>query len=159
MANKVVATLIKEGVRKMGADERKRVVMELQEIEDTLSGRPNGEENYSKPQSLQNKPALIAKKKKLEEMLNKDDDLTAKDGNERDRINARVKELEEIIKKERLTRREEALKPGSGDFEAAVQKQIWNEKNMGKLILEWQTLKRRLEPENPLADNVALLSK
>ena len=157
--SKVAQLLVKSGVRVMGANERKDVEEKLKRINDDLDPNSKSEETDSRPNLLQNKAAILLEKRKLEEMLNKDDDIRAHSGGDRDRLYAREKEIRAILKKDRLSVREVSLKPGSSDFESAVRKQMYNETHNGKLILEWQQIKRRLEPENPLADDVGLLDR
>ena len=43
--------------------------------------------------------------------------------------------------------------------EMAVRKTVFSQKTNGADIRLWQQLKRRLEPDNPLADDVGLLQR
>ena len=159
MATKVQEALIKSGVQKMSATERKAAEEELQRIMDDLNGKQQDGEG-PRPELLQQKGALLRKKRTIEERLNKDDDLKASSGAERDRIAARVKVLEGKIKREMPTEREQAQRSTAGySFEMAVRKTVAHQKDRGADIREWQQLKRRLEPDNPLADDVGLLHR
>ena len=156
---KLGAVLQKMGVKVMSATERKGTEDELAQIKNDLNPQGRDAESEAAPHLLKSRPAMIVRQRQLEEILNKDDDLRAHSGGERDRILSELKPLEEILKKERLTQRELALKPGSGDFEMAVKKQMYDQKHNGANLLRWQQLKRMLEPDNPLADNVELLDR
>lgn len=159
MPKKAAVLLMKNGVQKMAPSERANVEAQLAQITDDLDGKEkrSGEDN-ARPDLIQDKFVLIAKKKKLEEILNKDDDLKAKNGGDRDRQQSEINELQELIRNGQLSAREEALMPkNSQDFEAAVKKQIAHQKAQLTRIQRWQQLKRMQEPENPMADNVALL--
>lgn len=159
MARKVVVALRAEGTQKMAAGERKAVEGELQQLVDDLGGKQQDGEG-SRPELMQEKGQLLTRKRRLEEMLNKDDDLKAANGAERDRIYKRVKVLEEKIKKNLPSDREQAQRSVAGfDFEMAVRKTVFSQQTNGADIREWQQLKRQLEPDNPLADDVGLLQR
>ena len=159
MARKVVVALTKMGAQKMGATERKAAEAELQQHMDDLAGKSQDGEG-SRPELLQNKGHILVRKRQLEEMLNKDDDLKASSSAERDRLYSQVKVLEEKIKKNLPSDREQAKRQTAGfDFEMAVRKTVFSQKNDGADIRLWQQLKRRLEPDNPLADDVGLLQR
>lgn len=159
MPRKVVAALRAEGTQKMASGERKAVEDELQQLLNDLGGKQQDGEG-SRPELLQEKGRLLTRKRKLEEMLNKDDDLKASNGAERDRLHKQVKVLEEKIKKNLPTDREQARRQTAGfDFEMAVRKTVFSQKTNGADIRLWQQLKRQLEPENPLADDVGLLQR
>ena len=158
MATKAAVALLKAGVVKMAAHERKGREEELAQIVSDLDSRDGKEGDQARPDLLQEKFRLIARRKQIEEMLNRDDDLCAADGSDRDRIQSRVKDLEGRIRNGMLTAREEATMPRNAqEFEMAVKKQIAHQKAKLKDIQAWQQLKRRLEPENPMSDDVALL--
>ncbi len=159
MARKTVVALQAEGAQKMGATERKAAEAELQQHMDDLAGKAQDGEG-SRPDLLQDKGHILRRKRQLEEMLNKDDDLKAANGAERDRLVAQIKVLEGRIKKELPSDREQALRSVAGfDFEMAVRKTVSHQQMRGADIRLWQQLKRRLEPDNPLADDVGLLQR
>ena len=155
MARKAVVALLKEGGKKMGATERKAAEDELQRHMDDLAGKQQEGEG-SRPELLQNKGQILIRKRQLEKMLNKDDDLKAANGAERDRLYKQVKALEEEIKRELPTDREQARRQNEGfDFEMAVRKTVFHQKNFGSKIQLWQQLKRRLCE----SDDVGLLQR
>ena len=160
MAKKAAVALLKAGVRKMAAHERKNMEAELAQIIGDLDSRDGKEGDNARPDLLQEKFRLVARKKQIEEMLNKDDDLAAHTDGDKDRAWRRAKELQGKISNGQLSAREEATMPKNAqDFEMAVKKQIAHQKANLKDIQEWQQLKRRLEPDNPLADDVGLLQR
>jgi hypothetical protein len=166
MARRLVEAALKEGAQKMGAAERKACEAELSEIIESLKpaanvGNKPQDEDVSRPELLQEKGRILGRKRFLEELLNKDDDLKAVSGAERDRLAGRIRVLEDKIKKEMPTDREQAFRSAKDpqDFEAAVRKTVAHQRERGNDIREWQQLKRRLEPDNPMADNVGLLQR
>ncbi len=159
MARRAVVALRAAGVEKMGHTDRKAVEAELQSIMDDLNGKQQDGEG-SRPELLQEKGRILVRKKKLEEMLNKDDDLKANSGAERDRLVTQIRDLESRIKKNLPSDREQAYRGAAGfDYEMAVRKTVFSQKTNGADIRLWQQLKRRLEPDNPMADDVGLLQR
>lgn len=160
MANsKIVDAIHKQGLSKMGTEDRQAMERQLKELKDSLGRVENPRDGTSpRPEQLQNVPHIKAQIRKLEEILTKDDDLIPK-GADKDKVKARVKEIEAIIKKELPTEREQQMRVtiSQADFERAVQKTMYHQKKYGKLILEWQELMRRLEPEDPGAADVSKL--
>ncbi len=160
MARKAAAALLKQGVRKMAASERKNLEAELAQIIGDLDSKGGQDGDEARPDLLQEKFRLTARRKQIEDMLNKDDDLCAADGGDRDRLESRIKDLETRIKNGLPTARESAYMPRNAqDFEIAVKKTMAHQKAHLKDIQEWQQLKRRQEPENPMSDDVSLLLK
>ncbi len=159
MTRRAVEALGREGTRKMAVVERQAIERELQEIIDDLSGRQQEGEG-SRPDLMQEKGRLLSRKKAIEEQLNRDDDLKANSGAERDRLVGEIKELEHRIKNGLPTEREQAVRSvNSSDYERAVQKTVAHQRSRGNDIRKWQELKRRLEPDNPMADDVGLLQR
>ena len=151
MPVKIAEAVHKEGIKKLSVEDRKAIENEVSELEEQLTRAEPGNDTAPRPDMLQMIPQLKQKKKNLEEMLNKDDDLIAK-GPDKDILKKRVKEIEAIIKKDMPTEREQQLREKAGmDFERAVIKTQDHQKRYGGLIQEWQELKRRLEPEDPNA--------
>ena len=166
MARRLAEAAMREGAQKMGAAERKACEAELMEIIESLKpvanvGNKPQDEDVSRPELLQEKGRIQARKRFLEDLLNKDDDLKAVSGAERDRLMGRIRVLEDKIKREMPTDREQSLRVATSpqDFEAAVRKTVAHQRDRGNDIREWQQLKRRLEPDNPMADNVGLLQR
>lgn len=94
--------------------------------------------------------ADIAKKKAV---LAKDEQLIAK-GPEKDRIAARIKELERSFLPDMPTRNEMWAKSGTEEGDRAVQKNIRFHRLHDKEVFEWQNLKKRLEPDDPWAQSL-----
>lgn len=94
--------------------------------------------------------ADIAKKK---EVLAKDESLVPT-GREKDRVAARVKELESLFLKDMPTRNEMWAKSGTEEGDRAVQKNLRFHRLHDKHLFEWQTLKKMLEPDDPWAQSL-----
>ena len=158
MARNVTEAALREGAKKMGAKEREACEQELEQHKADLEGKEQEHEG-SRPDLLQEKLRIQKRVKFLEEMLNKDDDLKACSGAERDRLSKTAEELAAKIKNGNLSHREESYRShvSPQDFELAVRKQIAHQRAQLKNIQAWQQIKRRLEPDNPMADNVGLL--
>ena len=157
MPKKAAVALLKAGVQKMGSNDRKTIELEYAQIKADLEGREGEGTESARPDLLQEKFRLVARKKQIEDILNKDDDLCSK-GGDKDRAWRRAKELKDQISNGALSAREEATMPReSQSFEQAVKKQMAHQKANLKKIQEWQQLKRRIEPENPMCDDVMLL--
>lgn len=94
--------------------------------------------------------ADIAKKK---ELLEKDSSLIAV-GVEKDRIVARLKELQAAFLPDMPTRNEMWAKPGTEESDRAVQKNLRFHRLHDAKLFEWQNLKKRLEPHDPWAQSL-----
>lgn len=157
----LAAAIHGEGIKKMAFDQRQALEVQLKELKEQLGRAEGADGTAPKPELLQGAGELRRRIKGLEELLNKDDDLIPK-GAEKDRVVARLKEIETIIKKElpsERTQRMTVRSNGDRDFNRAVEQTVHHQKKYGKLIEEWQELRRRLEPENPEAADVELLWK
>src|SRR3990167_2028965 len=148
MAEKLTAAIHRSGVRKLSVNERQTMEEQLRDLQEQLrSSEGAGGVGLNDPSKLQAAGELKEQVRRLEDVLTKDQDLEAK-GHERAHLDARRKELEAIIKKHQLSAREEALRNREGfqqDFEKAVQKRIYFEKNISDYVREWQEIKRRFE--------------
>ena len=90
-------------------------------------------------------------KKKL--VLERDESLRAQ-GTEKDRLAARLKEIEARILPDMPSMSEMWAKPGSIEADRAVRKNMAFHAKHGELVREWQNLKKRLEPDDPWAQNL-----
>lgn len=91
--------------------------------------------------------------RKKMEVLAKDDSLVAK-GPEKDRFAARLKELQAKFLPDMPTRNEMWAKAGTEEGDRAVQKNMRFHRLHGKELAEWQSLKKRLEPDDPWAQSL-----
>ena len=110
MPKKAAVALLKAGVQKMGSNDRKTIELEYAQIKADLEGREGEGTESSRPDLLQEKFRLVARKKQIEDILNKDDDLCSK-GGDKDRAWRRAKELKDQISNGALSAREEATMP------------------------------------------------
>jgi hypothetical protein len=94
--------------------------------------------------------ADIAKKR---ELLEKDESLIAK-GRMKDEIAARMKAIEHVIRPVMPTKEEMWHKLGTDESNRAIQKNIKFQAKYGHLCREWQVLAKRLEPDDPWAQNL-----
>ena len=158
MARKITEALLRQGAKKMGAKEREACEDELANHKSDLAGKEQEHEG-SRPDLLQETGRIKHRIKFLEEMLNKDDDLKACSGAERDRLVKQADSLARTISNGMLSAREESTRQIKDPqaFELAVRKQIAHQRAQLQNIQAWQQIKRRLEPDNPMADNVGLL--
>ena len=153
------AILKKAGINKMSVQERHALEDERATIKDQLGRTEPTPGELARPDLLQQKAQLEARLRKIEDILTKDEDLVARN-DDKDRLNNRRKEIELIIKKEMPSSRQQALKntpEHSADFNRAVNQGVFHQKTYLPLILEWQDIMRRLEPEDPEADDTQRL--
>lgn len=90
-------------------------------------------------------------------ILQHDDDLVPKSGSERDRLAARAKNIEDILKKEMPTKREMWPKPGSAESQQAVRHNLKFQEQRDGLCKEWQEIQKKLNPEDPYAQSLELI--
>ena len=159
---KLATAVHAEGLRKMGVRDRQAMEEKLKVLKDQMA-RPvedrNDTKDRARPDLIQEPDKVRREIKKIEELLNKDDDLVAH-GGDKDALVAKLKTLCGIIKKEALTEREEACRPTKmQDYNKAVEKQVAHQRAHLKHIQEAQELGKRLEPLDPEAGNIKALLK
>lgn len=91
--------------------------------------------------------------RRKKEALARDEDLIAK-GPDKDRIHARIKEIEAKIKPDMPTKNEMWRRLGTDESNVAVKKNMYFQEKHGSLIQELISLKRRLEPSDPMAGSI-----
>lgn len=96
----------------------------------------------------------IAHKKMI---LQHDDDLVPKSGNERDRLFKRSEEIREILQKKMPTKREMWPKVGSVESQQAVRHNLKFQEECDGLSKEWQEIQKKLNPEDPYAQSLELI--
>lgn len=133
---------------KLSVAERVAVEQQIKDQEEQLAN-PEGLQ-ASGQNGVAEMKADIAKKKAL---LDKDESLIAV-GSEKDRIVARIKELEAQFVKDMPTRNEMWAKAGTEESDRAVQKNIRFHRLHDAKLFEWQNLKKRLEPHDPWAQSL-----
>jgi len=90
------------------------------------------------------------------EILQRDDDLAAK-GKAKDKLWARAKEIERIIKPDMPSKSEMWRKLGTAESTEATRKNVWFRQKHGHLLKELQDIRRRLEPEDSSASSLEYL--
>jgi hypothetical protein len=130
-------------------------VAERQAIKEQISAREEQLSNIDKLHaSGQNGTAEmkedIVKKK---EILARDEALIA-NGPTKDRIVARMKEIERIIVPAMPSKEEMWHKLGTDESNRAIQKNVRFHAKYSALCREWQILAKRLEPDDPWAQNL-----
>ena len=112
------------------------------------------EEELRKRKELSGTPDLAdvteeIRNKKM--ILQHDDDLTPKSGNERDRMAKRASDIESILKKEMPTRNEMWPKHGSIEAQRALRHNVKFQAERGEMCREWQDIQKKLNPDDPYA--------
>jgi len=90
-------------------------------------------------------------------ILQHDDDLRPKSESQTDRLAARAKELEEILKKNMPTKREMWPKPGSSEAAQAVRHNLQFQERYSEQCREWQDIQNKLNPDDPNAQSLELI--
>jgi hypothetical protein len=155
---KLQAAVHAAGRTKMTLPERQAVEKEVRDLDAQLrgGGAASGDPTENRPDMLQNRPALLARKKKLEDLLNMDEDLVAKPG-DRARLSAEAKAIEERVGKNMLTERERTERmtgKRSQEYESAVQKTVFQQRQNLKDLQRWQEIMRQLYPDDPTACDI-----
>ena len=89
-------------------------------------------------------------------ILSRDEALIAK-GREKDKIMNEINRLTELINKDRPTRSMMEAKPGTREFQKAVEMNIYFHKKHTQNMIRLKDLKRRLEPNDPNAGNLEFI--
>jgi hypothetical protein len=133
--------------QKMSVDEVENLKKDIQEKEDivkNVDGLSIDLETKSHMQHQINRTKAI---------LERDESLVAV-GSEKDRIQKRIREIEEQIVKDRPTTDEMNIPLGTLESSRAVQKNIAFHKKHIQAEIELQNLRKRLEPSDPYAQNL-----
>lgn len=90
-------------------------------------------------------------------ILAHDEDLNPKTGYQTDRLAARAKEIEGILKKEMPTKREMWPKAGSVEAQQAIRHNLKFQNDRDALCKEWQDIQKKLNPDDPYAQSLELI--
>ena len=90
------------------------------------------------------------------EILQRDEDLVAT-GRSKDKLWARAKEIERILKQHIPSRSEMWRKTGTAASDEAIRKNVFFQTKYGALLKELQDIRRRLEPADPGAGSMEYL--
>jgi hypothetical protein len=130
--------------QKLGFSERKSLAHEVEMIERSIAQNLNGEKDDPKVlKQLYHKKMLLAK----------DDEITFS-GDGKDLAYKEIKEIEGRIIPKMPTKNEMWPKNDISDKAKAVRHNLEFQKDYDSDIRRWQELKRRLEPDNPNAQNL-----
>lgn len=133
---------------KLSVAERAAVEQQIADQEEQLAN-PEGLTAQGRNGTAEMK-ADIAKKKSI---LEKDTSLIAV-GSEKDRLVARIKELQATFLPDMPSRNEMWAKSGTEESDRAVQKNLRFHRLHDAKLFEWQNLKKRLEPSDPWAQSL-----
>lgn len=90
-------------------------------------------------------------------ILAHDDDLRPKTDVQSNRLYARAKEIENILKREMPTKREMWPKSGSTEAQQAVRHNLKFQEQRGNLCREWQDIQNKINPDDPTAQSLELI--
>lgn len=135
-------------VEKLSVDERYAINEQIASQEEQLS---NPEKLSTSGQNATSEMKENVDKKKL--LLQKDDALIAR-GIDKDRLFARLKEIQSILIPNMPSKNEMWAKAGTEESDRAVKKNLLFRSKYGSLASEWQNIKKRLEPDDPWAQSL-----
>lgn len=136
-------------IEKMGVDEVEALAEKVKEQEAILDNVDNLGSDY-----LQDKDRLRQSINKGKRTLERDAQLIPQSGTQRDAIRKEIQRLEEMIVKEMPTAREMNYMLGSVESDQAVRKNRAFQHKWTPTLLRLKDLKRRLDPDDPLAGNL-----
>lgn len=136
-------------IEKMGADEVEALAEKVKEQEEILENADNLGSDY-----LQDKDKLRQSINKSKRILERDAQLIPQTGAQKDAIRKEIMRLEEMIVKEMPSVREMNYPLGSVESEQAVRKNRSFQNKWTPTLLRLKDLKRRLDPDDPLAGNL-----
>ena len=134
---------------KMSEEDRKALEEQIREDElimlnpDRLAAAESASSNKEMRRSVDRKKEALAR----------DEELIAR-GPEKDKIYARIKELNMLLRQHIPTKNEMWRRLGTDASSDAVKKNLYFHKKFAKEIHELANLKRRLEPDDPLAGSL-----
>ena len=142
-----------EGARKLSVSERASLEEQNQERESQLLDKNSSH-------MVQDRGVLQREHDKTAAILERDENLVAR-GKEKDRLRARMKELETQIASKVPPLWLQKAKQGTPDYAKAVQAaEDANNPIVGKLYEEYKDCALRLDPENPRAGSISeIISK
>jgi hypothetical protein len=152
MRNKTVNGGIMQGrktIEKMGVDEVTALAEQVQEQEEILDNVDQLGSDY-----LQDKDRLVQAVAKGKRILERDAQLVPQTGAQKDAVRKEIMRLQELIVKEMPTTTEMNYQLGTVESEQAVRKNRMFQQKWTPTLLRLKDLKRRLEPDDPLAGNL-----
>lgn len=137
-------TKAKQEPMKMSIGERAAILEQTRDYETVLT---------HESRHLQDSGALRQRMVKNKAILARDEALIAR-GRQKDQITAELKTLLEKVNRMRPTRRMMEARPGTPEFEQAVRVNIEFQRVCTPMMLRIKSLKRRLEPDDPMSGNL-----
>lgn len=134
---------------KMSEEDRKALEDQVKEDELILANPDKLAAAESVAGNRQMRDSIRRKK----DALGRDEDLVAR-GDEKDKVHARIKELEIKLKSHMPSKNEMWKRMGTDDSNEAVRKNMHFHSTYAREIQELINLKRRLEPSDPLAGSL-----
>lgn len=134
---------------KMSDDDRKALEDQIKEDELVLANP----DKLAAAAGVQGNREMRESIRRKKDALGRDEELIAK-GDEKDRIHARIKELEAKLREHMPNKNEMWRRLGTDDSNSAVQKNLYFHQKFSREIHELINLKRRLEPNDPLAGSL-----
>lgn len=151
--------------KKLRPEDRQSLKSRMEYINFILANKSSGsgqEEEIGMGHLLNNKSELMRESNKIKHQLDYDDSLIERQDLQRHRLVLRMKELEDKITKNFPSWRSQwttVKTSGNLNFEKSVNESIYFMTNFTKDVEEWKKIKNILEPDDPEADNVYMLSK
>lgn len=135
--------------RKLDADSRRGLEVQIDQREEEILAKKD----------LNPDADVSAMRKEIDDkkmILQHDEDLEAR-GNQKDRMSARVKEIDDVLIKNMPTKREMWPKPGSSEAQQAVRHNLKFQEMYDPLVHERMDLINKLNPEDPGAASLELI--
>ena len=140
---------IGRGKSKLPESDVRSLRMQVAEAEDEIAARKDRDPAADVSQV---KGELEHKKM----ILQHDEDLIAR-GSTKDKLYARSKELETLLKSKMPTRREMWPKYGSIEAQQGLRHNIKFQEDYQPLCTEWQDIQKKLNPDDPYAQSLELI--
>lgn len=146
-------------IQKMTVDERRSIEEQIREHSDILEQRevPLAGTDTIVPvaqgRDLQSREKMDRQVRRGKFLLERDADLIAR-GRQKDDLWREKKELERELREHMPSQNEMWRKDGTTDMELAVRKNLEFHRRFGEKAQRWKDISRRLEPENPRADDM-----
>lgn len=133
--------------QKLGEADRRSLALQVEQREEEIRAK----KDLSPDADVSEMRKDIDHKKMI---LQHDDDLRPKSASQTDRLAARAKEIEGIIKKNMPTKREMWPKAGSVEAQQAIRHNLKFQEQYDGLCHEWQDIQTKLNPDDPYAQSL-----
>lgn len=140
-------------LEKMGVEEVTALTEKVKEQEEIINDLPADDE-IGASHVLQDKDRLKQSISRGKKILERDAQLVPQTAGQKDAIRKEIIRLEELVVKEMPTQHEMNYQLGTVESEQAVRKNRAFQDKWTPTMLRLKDLKRRLEPDDPLAGNL-----